>query len=131
MRPTRQSYRGTPQGHNADVIYYRLKEPAPLSKAIALEEGSTLKLTFGVVDTVSGEPVFPQQALLLFEDQRGDDVRLPVTVKSNGKASFTIVSTLEKTSWGHIDMMNRTWRNRLLRYYRPKGDSTLHCFSRL
>jgi oligosaccharyltransferase complex subunit delta (ribophorin II) len=70
-----------------------LKEPAPLPSPIVLGEATTFKLTFTIVDTASGEPVFPQQAHLLFADTKGEeDVTLPVSVKSNGKASFTIVS---------------------------------------
>lgn len=72
--------------------FRRLIEPTPLSSPIILSESSTLKLTFTVVDTVSGEGVFPQQAHLLFEDPKGvSDVTLPINVKGNGKASFTIV----------------------------------------
>ncbi|WWC58553.1 uncharacterized protein I303_101096 [Kwoniella dejecticola CBS 10117] len=69
---------------------YTLKEPTPLPSPIALSEGSTFKLSFSVIDTATGEGVFPQQAHLLFEDPKGDDVTLPVTVKSNGKAQLTI-----------------------------------------
>ncbi|GFZ46479.1 hypothetical protein JCM24511_04726 [Saitozyma sp. JCM 24511] len=70
---------------------YTLKEPAPLPSPISLGEATTLKLTFTIVDMASGEPVFPQQAHLLFADKKGEeDVTLPVSVKSNGKASFTI-----------------------------------------
>ncbi|ORY23713.1 Oligosaccharyltransferase subunit Ribophorin II-domain-containing protein [Naematelia encephala] len=69
---------------------YPLKEPTPLSFPITLTDDSTLKLSFSVVDTSSGEGVFPQQAHLLFHDPKGDDVTLPIALKSNGKASFTI-----------------------------------------
>ncbi|WVQ71234.1 hypothetical protein IAR50_000759 [Cryptococcus sp. DSM 104548] len=69
---------------------YTLKEPAPISTPIELSESSIFKLSFTVVDTVSGESVYPQQASLLFENPKGDDVTLPVTVKSNGKAQLTI-----------------------------------------
>ncbi|WWC66428.1 uncharacterized protein I206_100330 [Kwoniella pini CBS 10737] len=69
---------------------YNLKEPTPLPTPIALSEGSTFKLSFSVIDTVTGEGIYPQQAHLLFEDPKGDDVTLPVTVKSNGKAQITI-----------------------------------------
>lgn len=70
----------------------RLKEPEPLPKTVELQEGGTLKLTFTIVDTASGDSVYPKQAHLLFEDLKGDeDVTLPVTVKENGKAGFTIV----------------------------------------
>ena len=62
-----------------------------MPSAVALGESTTMKLTFTVVDTSSSQAVFPQQAHLLFEDPKGGDVTLPVTVKSNGKASFTIV----------------------------------------
>ncbi|WWC86167.1 uncharacterized protein L201_001040 [Kwoniella dendrophila CBS 6074] len=69
---------------------YTLKEPTPLPSPIALSEGSTFKLSFSVIDTASGEGIYPQQAHLLFEDPKGDDVTLPVTVKTNGKAQITI-----------------------------------------
>jgi hypothetical protein len=73
-------------------LIFRLKEPAPLPKAIELVEGGTLKFTFTAIDTSSGESVSPKQAHLLFEDMKGEeDVTLPVTVKDNGKAGFTIV----------------------------------------
>lgn len=69
-----------------------VKVPEPLPKTIDLQEGSTLKFTFTAVDSVSGEGVYPKQAHLLFEDLKGEeDVTLPVTVKENGKAGFTIV----------------------------------------
>lgn len=72
-----------------------MKEPQPWPKAIELAEGGTFKLTFTVVDTTSGEAVYPKQAHLLFQDLKGEeDVTLPVTVKENGKAGFTIVRTL-------------------------------------
>jgi len=74
-------------------LTFRLKEPAPLPKAIELVEGGTLKFTFTAIDTSSGENVSPKQAHLVFEDMKGEeDVTLPVTVKDNGKAGFTIVS---------------------------------------
>jgi len=70
----------------------RLKEPAPLPSAIELGEGGTLKFTFTAIDSTSGSAIQPKQAHLLFEDLKGEeDVTLPVTVKENGKASFTIV----------------------------------------
>nr|ODN86506.1 oligosaccharyltransferase complex subunit delta (ribophorin II) [Cryptococcus depauperatus CBS 7841] len=69
---------------------YTLKEPTPLPSPITLSETSVFKLSFSVVDIESGEGVFPQQAHLRFEDPQGDDVTLPVTVKSNGKAQITI-----------------------------------------
>jgi hypothetical protein len=70
----------------------RLKEPAPLPSAIELGEGGTLKFTFTAIDTTSGSVIQPKQAHLLFEDLKGEeDVTLPVTIKENGKASFTIV----------------------------------------
>jgi hypothetical protein len=70
----------------------RLKEPAPLPSAIELGEGGTLKFTFTAIDTTSGSAIQPKQAHLLFEDLKGEeDVTLPVTIKENGKASFTIV----------------------------------------
>ncbi|OCF55526.1 oligosaccharyltransferase complex subunit delta (ribophorin II) [Kwoniella mangroviensis CBS 10435] len=69
---------------------YTLKEPTPLPSPITLTEGSTFKLSFSVIDTASGESVYPQQAHLLFEDPKGGDVTLPVSVKSNGKAQITI-----------------------------------------
>jgi hypothetical protein len=70
----------------------RLKEPAPLPSAIELAEGGTLKFTFTAIDTTSGSAIQPKQAHLLFEDLKGEeDVTLPVTIKENGKASFTIV----------------------------------------
>lgn len=69
-----------------------VKEPEPWPKTIELAEGGTFKLTFTVVDTTSGEAVYPKQAHLLFQDLKGEeDVTLPVTVKDNGKAGFTIV----------------------------------------
>lgn len=72
---------------------YRVKEPQPWPKAIELAEGGTFKLTFTVVDTASGEATSSKQAHLLFQDLKGEeDVMLPVTVKDNGKAGFTIVS---------------------------------------
>lgn len=75
-----------------------VKEPESLPKTIELAEGGTFKLTFTVVDTTSGETVFPKQAHLLFQDLKGEeDVTLPVTVKENGKAGFTIVSNHRTT----------------------------------
>ncbi|ORX39566.1 Oligosaccharyltransferase subunit Ribophorin II-domain-containing protein [Kockovaella imperatae] len=69
---------------------YPLEPPTSLSQPIVLSEGSTLKLTFNSVDKASGNAVFPQQAHLLFEDSKGgEDVTLPVSVKSNGRASWT------------------------------------------
>ncbi|WRT64080.1 uncharacterized protein IL334_001008 [Kwoniella shivajii] len=69
---------------------YTLKEPTPLPSAISLTEGSIFKLSFSVIDTASGEGLYPQQAHLLFEDPKGSDVTLPITVKPNGKAQITI-----------------------------------------
>lgn len=69
---------------------YTLNEPSPLPSPIVLAESSTLKITFTVIDTTSGEGVFPQQAHLLFEDLKGEDVTLPVSVKGNGRASFAV-----------------------------------------
>ena len=77
------------------ALTYRLKELAPLPSAIELGEGGTLKFTFTAIDTTSGSAVQPKQAHLLFEDLKGEeDVTLPVTIKENGKASFTIVRPL-------------------------------------
>lgn len=74
------------------LIFCRLKEPTSLPSPIILGESSTLKLTFTVIDTTTGDGVFPQQAHLLFEDPKGvEDVTLPISVKDNGRASFTIV----------------------------------------
>lgn len=79
---------------------YRVKEPEPWPKAIELGEGGTFKLTFTVVDTASGEATYPKQAHLLFQDLKGEeDVTLPVTVKENGKAGFTIVSPYSLMLW--------------------------------
>ncbi|WVQ85467.1 hypothetical protein IAT38_007632 [Cryptococcus sp. DSM 104549] len=69
---------------------YTLKAPAPLPTPIELAETGTFKLAFTIVDTKTGESVYPEQAQLLFEDPKGDDVTLPVSVKSNGKAQVTI-----------------------------------------
>ncbi|OCF31126.1 oligosaccharyltransferase complex subunit delta (ribophorin II) [Kwoniella heveanensis BCC8398] len=69
---------------------YTLKEPAPLPNPITLTDQSIFKLAFTVIDTTTGESVYPQQANLLFEDPKGGDVTLPVTVKGNGKAQITI-----------------------------------------
>ena len=77
-----------------------LKEPTPLPAPIHLAEGSTFKLTFTIIDTESSSGVFPQQAHLLFESKDGD-VTLPLTVKSGGKAGFTIVSTLLQSPSTH------------------------------
>lgn len=72
-----------------------LKEPTPLPLPIVLADATTLKLTFTVVETTSGDGIFPQQAHLLFEDPKGgNDVTLPINVKANGKASFTLVRSL-------------------------------------
>ena len=85
-----------------------MKEPAPLPSTIELGEGGTLKFTFTAIDTTSGQGVYPKQAHLLFEDLKGEeDVTLPVTVKENGKASFTIVSSLPFTL-GYILIPFRT-----------------------
>lgn len=85
-----------------------MKEPAPLPSTIELGEGGTLKFTFTAIDTTSGQGVYPKQAHLLFEDLKGEeDVTLPVTVKENGKASFTIVSPLP-TTLGYILIPFRT-----------------------
>jgi oligosaccharyltransferase complex subunit delta (ribophorin II) len=70
----------------------RIKEPAPLPSTITLSETSVFKFAFTAVNTASGEGVVPRQAHLLFEDKKGQDVTLNVAVKSNGKASFQIVS---------------------------------------
>lgn len=81
------------------LMRVRVKAPEPLPKKIELGEGGTFKLTFTVVDTTSGETVYPKQAHLLFEDLKGEeDVTLPITVKENGKAGFTIVSNGPTTS---------------------------------
>ncbi|KAL0252763.1 hypothetical protein I308_102155 [Cryptococcus tetragattii IND107] len=71
---------------------YTLKEPTPLPSPIVLSETSSFKLAFSVIDTTSGESVYPQQAYLLLEGLQydDDDVTLPITVKSNGKAQITI-----------------------------------------
>ena len=70
----------------------RLKEPLPIPSPVNLTEASTFKLTFLVIDTTTGDGVFPQQAHLLFEDANGKgDVTLPITIKGNGRASFTLV----------------------------------------
>ncbi|KAK8865864.1 hypothetical protein IAR55_001012 [Kwoniella newhampshirensis] len=69
---------------------YTLKEPAPLPNPITLTESSIFKLAFTVIDTTTGEAVYPQQAHLLLEDPKGDDVTLPLSVKGNGKAQITI-----------------------------------------
>ncbi|ADV21204.1 oligosaccharyltransferase complex subunit delta (ribophorin II) [Cryptococcus gattii E566] len=71
---------------------YTLKEPTPLPSPIVLSETSSFKLAFSVIDTISGESVYPQQAHLLLEGLQDDDddVTLPITVKSNGKAQITI-----------------------------------------
>jgi hypothetical protein len=83
------------------LIRSRLNEPTPLPSPVVLSDGSTLKLTFTTVDMTSGDGVFPHQAHLLFEDPKGgDDVTLPVTVKSNGRASYTLVSR---------NRLNRDW----------------------
>lgn len=85
-----------------------MKELAPLPSTIELGEGGTLKFTFTAIDTTSGQGVYPKQAHLLFEDLKGEeDVTLPVTIKENGKASFTIVSSLSSTL-GHILIPLRT-----------------------
>ncbi|RXK36053.1 hypothetical protein M231_06701 [Tremella mesenterica] len=70
-----------------DDATYSLKQPEPLPSPIALTETSTFKLTFTVVD-LTGSSVFPKQAHLLFEGI--EDVTLPVSVKPNGRASFTL-----------------------------------------
>jgi len=89
------------------ALTYRLKELAPLPSAIELGEGGTLKFTFTAIDTTSGSAVQPKQAHLLFEDLKGEeDVTLPVTIKENGKASFTIVSLLSLCK--RFGLMNRT-----------------------
>lgn len=74
---------------------FSLKEPTPLPSPIVLSETSSFKLAFSVIDTTSGESVYPQQAYLLLEGLQydDDDVTLPITVKSNGKAQITIVSS--------------------------------------
>ncbi|WVR05815.1 hypothetical protein IAU60_002840 [Kwoniella sp. DSM 27419] len=69
---------------------YTLKEPAPLPNPITLTDSSIFKLSFMTIDTSTGEGVYPQQAHLLFEDTKGGDVTLPVTVKGNGRAQITI-----------------------------------------
>ena len=79
-------------------VTYQLEPPTTLPQPIVLAEQSTLKLTFTTVDAASQEPLFPQQAHLLFEDPKGNDVTLPVNVKSNGKASWTFVSLLVSAS---------------------------------
>ncbi|CAD6570181.1 MAG: hypothetical protein TREMPRED_005636 [Tremellales sp. Tagirdzhanova-0007] len=70
---------------------YTLIEPNLLPEPISLSDTSTLRFTFTVIDTSTGNGVFPQQAHLLFEDPNGrHDVTLPIIVKGNGKASFII-----------------------------------------
>jgi hypothetical protein len=104
MLPIREySFHRTPPGTGFRLLLYtknlhsfelmcRLKEPAPLPSDIELAEGGTLKFTFTAIDTTSGSAIQPKQAHLLFEDLKGEeDVTLPVTIKENGKASFTIV----------------------------------------
>lgn len=78
-----------------DLDSFSLKEPTPLPSPIALSENTNFKLAFTVIDTTSGESMYPQQAHLLLEGLQSDDddVTLPITVKSNGKAQITIVSS--------------------------------------
>jgi hypothetical protein len=90
--PPGTGFRGCFTPHVQIWLTCRLKEPAPLPSAIELREGGTLKFTFTAIDTTSGSAIQPKQAHLLFEDLKGEeDVTLPVTIKENGKASFTIV----------------------------------------
>lgn len=80
-------------------VTYQLEPPTTLPQPIILSDQSTLRLTFTSIDASSQEPIFPQQAHLLFEDPKGDDVTLPVNVKSNGKASWTFVSRRKSLQW--------------------------------
>ncbi|KAK4687279.1 hypothetical protein P7C73_g2841, partial [Tremellales sp. Uapishka_1] len=77
----------SPDGLND--VSHTLKEPT-LFPAVSLAAGSVFKLSFTAIDTSSGEGTVPQQAHILFEDARGDQVTLPVNVKATGKAAFTI-----------------------------------------
>ncbi|KAL7424198.1 hypothetical protein Q5752_001784 [Cryptotrichosporon argae] len=64
----------------------------PLTAPIELAEHGALKLSFAVYDAATSAAVAPRQASVLFEDPTGAaaDVVLPVSVKTTGKASFTL-----------------------------------------
>ena len=88
-------------------------------------------MTFTVVDTASGEAAYPKRAHLLFQDIKGEeDVTLPVTVKENGKAGFTIVSTEIRTSRKETDIGLRTRPSPHLPSYRAMVNSLSRSYCR-
>ncbi|KAH7878717.1 oligosaccharyl transferase delta subunit [Lentinula edodes] len=61
------------------------------SEVVTISQDQTLKLSFQVVDKVTGKGVQPEQAFLRFYDeQSGEEGIQPVRVTSSGKAKFDL-----------------------------------------